>query len=171
MAYEDINIGDVVNIADIDWIVLDKRERAALCLTKDFIYERKIFDNRTNDYENSSIRRELNTNFLQRIIGAVGERSVLNAKIDLTSEDGLDDYGFVVDKVGLLTADMYRVYNRVIERHPINRWWWLATPWSTPHRVYDYSVCCVNVSGTLGCGNCCNDFGVRPFCIFSSSIF
>lgn len=171
MAYSDINVGNVINVAGIEWIVLDKNECGVLCLTKDLIDNRMKFDNRTNNYTNSDIRRELCGNFLRRITDAVGEDALLDMTIDLISNDGLDDYGYVVDKVGLPTYDAYRAYNRVIEKYPVNRWWWLATPWSTPHRGARYTVCCVSSYGALGCSYCNDSIGVRPFCIFSSLIF
>lgn len=166
-----IEIGNVVNIAGIDWIVLDKDENSVLCLTKDFVYENTEFDDNSNNYANSSIRNKLNGEFLDRITTQIGDDSILDTEIDLTSDDGLDDYGKVTDKIGLLTADMYRKYNRLVEKYPVDNWWWLSTAWSTPHRGYLYAVRCVIRSGTLDYLNCFNNSGVRPFCRFVSSIF
>lgn len=171
MAYVDIRVGDVVTIAGIDWIVLEKREYAAFCLTKNLVYERMMFDRNTNNYANSSIRDELNNHFLTRIIDAVGSDALLNVEIDLTSDDGLDDYGVIFEKVGLLTDNMYRRYNRTIERYPVGRWWWLATPYSTTHRGYSCAVRCVDGGGALVNICCGGNGGVRPFCVFKSSIF
>lgn len=172
VAEKPAEVGGVVDVADTEWIVLDKDEEGNLiCLSKDIVYKRTIFDNRSNNYANSSVRKILNDDFLKKIIKKVGKDAILDAEIDLMSDDGLDDYGKVTDKIGLLTADMYRKYNRIIERYPAEDWWWLATPWSTPHRDYGSLVRCVSGVGTLY-GNCCDgDGGVRPFCIFSSSIF
>lgn len=166
-----IEIGNVVNVADVDWIVLDKDENSVLCLTKDFVYENTEFDNSSNNYANSPIRNKLNGEFLNRIISKIGNDSILDTEIDLTSDDGLDDYGKVTDKIGLLTADMYRKYNRIIEKYPVDTWWWLSTAWSTPHRGYYFTVRCVIYDGTLDNRNCSINYGVRPFCRFASSIF
>ena len=166
-----IEIGKTVTVAGNEFIVLDKLENGILCLSKDFVYEDIIFDSDTNNYANSSIRQKLNTEFLKQIADAIGEENIIASEIDLTSDDGLDDYGKVTDKVGLLTADMYRKYNRIIEKYPVDDWWWLATPWSTPHRGYPFSVRCVDDLGAL-CSGVCNDrFGVRPFLIFLPIIF
>lgn len=166
-----IEIGKIKNIGGEEFIILDILKNGVLCLSKDFAYTDTMFDSTSNNYANSSIRKILNTEFLKRIADAVGEENILETEIDLTSDDGLDDYGKVVDKVGLLTADMYRKYNRIIEKYPVNDWWWLSTAWSTPHRGYTYAVRCVNFSGALLILNCSFDYGVRPFLIFSSSIF
>ena len=172
VAEKPAKVGGIVDVADIEWIVLDKDEEGSLiCLAKDFVYTGTQFDSNTNNYANSSIRKKLNDEFLKKITKKIGKDTLLDIEIDLTSDDGLDDYGKVTDKIGLLTADMYRKYNRIIEKYPINKWWWLATPWSTPHRGYSSNVRCVGTLGALN-GSCCySGSGVRPFCIFSSSIF
>lgn len=109
-----------------------------LCLSRNFAYENTKFDNNTNNYAIGKVREMLNTEYLKKIVDAVGEENIVETEIDLMSDDGLDDYGKVTDKVGLLTADMYRKYNRIIEKYPVNDWWWLSTPWSTPHRGYSF---------------------------------
>lgn len=172
VAEKPAEVGGTVDVADIEWIILDKDEEGnLLCLARDFIYKNTQFDSGSNNYANSDIRNELNCDFLKKITKKIGKDALLDVEIDLTSDDGLDDYGKVTDKVGLLTVDMYRKYNRIIEKYPVNDWWWLATPYSTPHRGYSSSVRCVYGDGTLYGRNCYGNYGVRPFCIFSSSIF
>ena len=166
-----IEIGKTKNIGGEEFIILDVLENGVLCLSKDFAYTNTMFDGNSNNYANSSIRKRLNTEYLKKIADAVGEENILETEIDLTSDDGLDDYGKVTDKVGLLTIDMYRKYNRIIEKYPVNDWWWLSTPWSTPHRGYSYTVRCVYLSGALNGDGCDGRSGVRPFLIFSASIF
>ena len=166
-----IEIGTTKNIGGEEFIVLDVLESGVLCLSKDFAYTDTMFDSNSNNYANSSIRKLLNTEYFKKLADAVGEENIIETEIDLTSDDGLDDYGKVTDKVGLLTADMYRKYNRIVEKYPVNDWWWLATPWSTPRRDYRFSVRCVHCNGTMDISNCYVDLGVRPFLIFNPSIF
>ena len=166
-----VEIGKIVNVAGIDHIVLDIFENSVLCLAKDFVYEYTEFDNNSNNYAESALRKKLNTEYLDKLEAAIGAENIIASEIDLTSDDGLDDYSKVNDKVGLLTADMYRKYNRIIEDYPVDDWWWLSTPWSTPHRGCCYSVRVVSGDGTLDSDFCDLVNGVRPFCIFSSSIF
>ena len=166
-----IKIGETREIAGEEFIILDVLENGVLCLSKNFAYENTQFDTKSNNYANSKIRKTLNTEYLKKIADVVGEENIVECEIDLTSDDGLDDYGKVTDKIGLLTADMYRKYNRIIEKYPVDDWWWLSTPWSTPHRGYALSVRCVRRNGSLD-GDCGDDSnGVRPFCIFNPSIF
>ena len=166
-----LEMGTTKNIGGEEFIILDVLDNGVLCLSKDFAYTNTMFDSNSNNYANSSIRKLLNTEYLKKIADAVGEENIIETEIDLTSDDGLDDYGKVIDKVGLLTADMYRKYNRIVEKYPVNGWWWLSTAWSTPHRGYSCSVRCVNGDGTLNFGICVYYGGVRPFCILKSNIF
>ena len=169
--FDDIKVGEIIIVADTDFIVLDKTDDEVVCLTKDFVYTNTQFDSNTNNYVNSSLRKKLNKEFAPKLIDEVGKRGLCDIELNLLSLDGLDEYGTVKDKVGLLTVDMYRKYNRIIEKYSVNDWWWLATPWSTPHRGYSSLVCVVRNNGTVISLNCCYRNGVRPFCIFSSSIF
>lgn len=166
-----VEIGKTVKVAEQEFIVLDIFENGVLCLSRDFAYTNTIFDNNSNNYTSSSIRKTLNTEYLKKIADVIGEENIIETEIDLTSADGLDDYGKVVDKVGLLSADMYRKYNRIIERYPVNDWWWLSTPFSTEHRGYKYAVRCVGHDGALFNYFCDCISGVRPFLIFNPSIF
>lgn len=172
VAEKPAEVGGTVDVADIEWIVLDKDEEGnLLCLARDFVYKNTQFDSDSNNYANSNIRKKLNDDLLKKITKKIGKDALFDIEIDLTSDDGLDDYGKVTDKVGLLTADMYRKYNRIIENYKVDDWWWLATPYSTPHRGYSSYVRCVYRDGTLNNDDCSLNNGVRPFCIFSSSIF
>lgn len=166
-----IKIGEIKEIAGEEFIILDVFENGVLCLSKDFAYHDTMFDDNSNNYANSEIRRTLNAKYFKKIADVVGEENIIECEIDLTSDDGLDDYGKVTDKVGLLTADMYRKYNRIIEKYPVNDWWWLSTPHSTEHRGWKCTVRCVYDGGTLNYDYCCYCYGVRPFLIFNSSIF
>lgn len=166
-----IEIGKTKTIAGEEFIILNILENGVLCLSRNFAYRNTIFDKDSNNYANSGIRKTLNTEYFKKIADVVGEENIIETEIDLTSDDGLDDYGKVTDKVGLLTADMYRKYNRIIEKYPVNDWWWLSTPHSTEHRGWKYTVRCVGGRGALSSSSCYFNYGVRPFLIFNPSIF
>ena len=171
MENTNLEIGSIITVANEEFIILDKFDASVLCLSKNFVYKNTQFDPNTNNYAESNIRKKLNSEYLSKISKVIGEHNIIESKIDLTSDDGLDDYGKVIDKVGLLTADMYRKYNRIIEKFPVDDWWWLSTPWSTPHRGVRFSVRCVDNDGALDYDVCNGDYGVRPFCILKSNIF
>jgi hypothetical protein len=59
----------------------------------------------------------------------------------------------------------------VLDKFPVDLWWWLATAYSTKKHDDDRWVKCVAPSGRVGIGNYHYDCGVRPFCILKSDIF
>ena len=99
----------------------------------------------------------------------LGEDAVIGFDRDLLSLDGQTEYGHCEDKISLLTVDEYRKYRKLLPNMP--KWWWLITPWSTPVNDYNSTLAVVSPSGGFN-GYCYNySLGVRPVCIFSSSIF
>jgi hypothetical protein len=109
--------------------------------------------------------------FAEELAGIVGADNVLLHDVDLTSDDGLKDYGVVKRRVSLLTADMYRQFVDILDEHKIDAWWWLATPYSTPRHEHTIWVKCVSPSGGIDFGSYSDVRGVRPFCILNSNIF
>ena len=100
------------------------------------------------------------------------EENLIEHVVDLTSDDGLDDYECIVEDVSLMTTDMYRCFVRILDKHKIDKWWWLATAWSTPAHDDETWIKCVSPSGGIINGDCCHYYvGVRPFCILKSDIF
>lgn len=170
MSFKEIEVGSVCCINDVEYIILEKNDNSALCLRR-CLLERRVFDEDINNYASSQIKRYLEDEILPSIINCVGECNLYDVELDLTSDDGLDDYGKITSKIGLLTCDMYRKYNRIIERYPVDDYWWTLTPFSTEHRGYSSYVRVVNGDGTLYNNRCYYGYGVRPFCIFSSSVF
>lgn len=165
-----IEIGKIVNVAGKDFIVLDSNNESTLCLAKDFVFTAQ-FDQNSCNYRHSELRDKISGIFLKKIIREIGEENICKIEIDLTSDDGLDDYGKIYAGCGLLTCDMYRKYNRIIEQYPVLGWWWLATPYSTEHRDHSRYVRCVCSFGTFNYFNCDFVIGVRPFVNFKTSIF
>lgn len=90
---------------------------------------------------------------------------------DLTSLDGLDDYGICVDNVSLLTVSEYAKYHKILgvgTKSP--DWWWLITPASTPSNRYSYHTCHVNRDGTVYWDSVEGRNGVRPVITLNSSV-
>ena len=77
--------------------------------------------------------------------------------------------GFWGDKISILTVDEYRKYRKFLPN--MDKWWWLLTPWSTPANDYSTTIAIVSPSGGVIDYSYSDGFGVRPVCIFSSSIF
>ena len=163
-----LKIGDTFELAGTTWKILDITNDGYSCLA-DSIGEME-FDSESNNWANSDLRDYLVTEFLDKLKEEIGEDNILQRERDLLSLDGQTEYGKAYEKVSLLTVDEYRKYRSLIPNTE-DGWWWLITPWSTPCNDYKTGVATVSPSGDVlncYCGNCS---GVRPFCIFSSSIF
>lgn len=165
---EGLGIGDTFELADTTWKILDITGAGYICLA-DSIEDMK-FDSDSNNWENSDLRDYLNEGFLEKIAAEIGLENIVPFERDLLSLDGQTEYGKCEDKVSLLTIDEYRKYRSLIPNTE-DYWWWLASPWSTPCNDYKRTVAVVSSAGSINGRSCDRSIGVRPVCIFSSSIF
>lgn len=165
---EGLGIGDTFELADTTWKILDITSAGYICLA-DSIEDMK-FDSDSNNWENSGLRSYLNGEFFEKMTAEIGLENIVPFERNLLSLDGQTEYGKCEDKVSLLTVDEYRKYRSLIPNTK-DYWWWLVSPWSTPCNDYKRTVTVVSSAGCIN-GNCCYNYdGVRPVCIFLSSIF
>lgn len=162
-------IGKTVEIAGMEWMILDKTEKGYFAVLNGFDGKERVFDSDSNNWISSKLREELNTKFLKKIVEELGEDAVIVFDRDLLSLDGQTEYGHCEDKISLLTVDEYRKYRKLLPNMP--KWWWLITPWSTPVNDCNSTLAVASPSGFIRNNYCRNSDGVRPVCIFSSSIF
>ena len=162
-------IGNKFELLGLTWKVIDITEKGCMCLAEKLEKEMK-FDSSSNDWKTSDLRKYLNEDFYEKLAKEVGEENIVPFERDLLSLDGQTEYGTCEDKVSLLTFDEYRKYRKEIPNTK-DYWWWLITPDSTKCNGDETWVCVVASSGVVDGYSCDDDFGVRPFCIFSSSIF
>lgn len=165
---EGLDIGDTFELADTTWKILDITSAGYICLA-DSIEDMK-FDSNSNNWENSDLRDYLNEGFLEKIAAEIGLENIISFERNLLSLDGQTEYGKCEDKVSLLTVDEYRKYRNLIPNTK-DYWWWLVSPWSTPCNDYKRAVAVVSSAGGIIDSGCGDVDGVRPVCIFSSSIF
>ena len=166
----DLKPKDEFKIGDEVFIVLEQTENGTRVIAKEFAYcDVKFGDN--SDWKVSPIRKTLNNEYFKKIAAIIGEKNILTMDRDLTSLDGLDDYGTCTDKVSLLTSAEYAKYHKIIGlKSDYPDWWYLITPASTPSNDYDRSVCAVSSSGIFCWGGCICSYSVRPFLTLESSI-
>ena len=161
---------DEFKIGDEVFIVLEQSDKGTKVISKEFAYTNKAFGD-CSDWKKSPIRTLLNGDYYNKIAKLIGESNIVPMERNLTSLDGLDDYGFCTDKISLLSTSEYAKYHKILglkSNYP--DWWWTITPDSTPSNDYSRSVCFVCSNGLLNwvsCG-CCG--GVRPFLTLNSSI-
>lgn len=163
--------------AGIQWLVLGHTNSSqglpiVTHIVSTGIVERRAFDEKNrNDLGVSTLLAYLNGEFLERLEDAFGEGAVAEQFIDLTSNDGLKDYGNVKAKVGLLTEEEYRQHRDILPPLGDEGWWWLATPYSTERADYPSLVRRVYSDGALGYYSACYGYvGVRPALYLKSDI-
>lgn len=165
------SVGDIVTIGEHEYIVLEQNDfiGTTSLLMKEFIEDSIEFGD-TADYKTSKVKKLLDK-FALELEKEVGEDNVIGHNIDLTSDDGLKDYGETTAKVSVLTCDLYRKFVYIIDKFKLDKWWWLATAFSTPTHGYEKLVKCVSPRGSFDYFNFSIGIGVRPFCILNSNIF
>ena len=162
--------GDIVKVGEHEFIVLEHREEGTALIRKELLKIDVVFGS-NNNYAGSNVE-VICIEFATELAAIVGEDNLILHTVDLTSDDGLKDYGTVRRKASLLTADMYRRFVQILDGAKLDAWWWLATPYSTPAHESDRWVKCVSPSGcVINDGYIYDDSGVRPFCILKSNIF
>ena len=161
---EKISVGETFKHCGYEFIVLEhlQTDQTVVCF-KDLVKENVEFEE-SNNYDGSNVD-DICCELAEEITDTV------EFTLDLTSDDGLDDYGTVDREVALMTTDMYRKYVRILDKYKPNKWWWLATPWSTSTHDDATYVKCVSPSGRISSNDYFNNIGVRPFCILKSNIF
>lgn len=167
--YQKPEIGKTIEVAGIKWLVLDKLEKGYLVISDDFYEKSRKFDADCNNWDSSDMRQELNTELRRKIEEAVGEGGLLKFTRDLLSMDGQTEYGSCEDYVSIISVDEYRKYRKLLTN--TGEWWWTLTPDSTKCNDDTRWIAVVSPSGGIGSNFYDNSNGVRPVCIFSSSIF
>lgn len=162
-------IGKTIEVAGINWLVLDKLEKGYFAISEDFYGRDRKFDDNCNDWKSSDLRNELNTDLRKKIESELGVDSLVEFERNLLSLDGQAEYGTCRDYVSLISVDEYRKYRKLLPN--TGKWWWTLTPDSTACNDDDTFVRVVSPSGNILNFNYYNSNGVRPVCIFSSSIF
>lgn len=164
----DVEVGDSFNLAGYEFIVLERITGCVAVILKDLWHDEEIFGS-SNKYTGSNVD-ELCEEFEKELSEKCGAEIFIEHTVDLTSDDGLEDYGSITRKVSLLTAEQYRRYVNILDKHKLDDWWWLSTPHSTKTHGNDSWVKCVSPSGRIYDNNYGDYYGVRPFLRFVSSI-
>lgn len=160
----------VINYGGLDCIVLDVEQDKILVLAKESIGNMPFDEGNSNNFPKGTLCKYLNGEFVKKLKANGADISALiPTTIDLTSDDGLKDYGETTQKIFLLTCDMYRKYRSVIPN--LDDWWWLATAYSTESNGYAHCARVVYSDGSLNDdGAYYGSLGVRPAFYLKSSI-
>ena len=160
----------VINYGGLDCIVLDVEQDKILVLAKESIGNMPFDEGNSNNFLKGTLCKYLNGEFIKKLKANGADTSALiPTTIDLTSDDGLKDYGETTQKIFLLTCDMYRKYRSVIPN--LDDWWWLATAYSTESNGYASYARLVYSDGSVSYYYAYyGRLGVRPAFYLKSSI-
>ena len=162
--------GTAFDYAGQSWILLENDDGRALCLSKDIIETRAFDEGNCNNFAVASSKEYLNGAYLDNLLEDVnGPNAFLTTELDLTTDDGLKDYGTCTVTIFLLTVDQYR-RNRDVIPNAVD-WWWLSTAYSTAANGYEHSARYVGTDGTLsGYLASYGNYGLRPACYLDSDL-
>ena len=162
--------GTAFDYAGQSWILLENDDGRALCLSKDIIETRAFDEGNCNNFAVASSKEYLNGAYLDNLLEDVnGPNAFLTTELDLTTDDGLKDYGTCTVTIFLLTVDQYRRNRDVIPN--ADDWWWLSTAFSTKSNGYESLARFVYADGTLRWNRAYyGNYGLRPACNLSSDL-
>lgn len=134
-----------------------------------FTYNRQDPEPNPNDFRSSTLKDDLNDDFLEALdaAGVIRAHQIVEAAWDLSDHDGTNRYGYVTCKIAMLPEPLVRKYYDagLLE---IDDWEWTITP----SAGYAYRVRYVYSDGSLDwdvaySGN----YGVRPALFVDSEIY
>lgn len=133
-----------------------------------FTYNRQDPEPNPNDFRSSTLKDDLNDDFLEALdaAGVIRAHQIVDASWGLSDHDGTNRYGYVTCKVAMLPEPLVRKYYDagLLE---IDDWEWTITPYAG----YAYYVRNVTSDGYLNNSYAWNGFnGVRPALFVDSEI-
>ena len=162
-------VGETFQIGKYEFIRFPEEQGGVAVVMKDCLFCSKYGED--NNFSKSTILEKLQP-VLAEIIDQLGAENVMEFETDLLSLDGSAKHGVLRSKISLPTFDFYRKNVKIFDGYNPDFWWWLATPNSTTDHINDKWIICVSPLGNVSCVYYYDDCrGVRPFLIFSSSIF
>ena len=130
--------GEAFTFDGVRFVKLDESAGAAFVVAEDVMLENIPFEREDaeredhNNYIGSNLEREGTRWLREQHLGTFD--AVVERPIDLTTMDGMTDYGMPLASVRALTIDEYRKYRHLI---PLtDEPYWLATGWTTKRSPY-----------------------------------
>ena len=161
--------GEIFKIGDMEFMKICDENGGTAAVTKNILFRSAFGEN--NNFAESKVLKRLKKEILSKIEAEAGADNVQEFETDLISLDGSTKWGKLKSKISLVTFDFYRKHVKIFDTCKPDTWWWTATPDTTSEHICDDWIVCVSPRGSISF-----DFydyycsGVRPFCIFNSSI-
>lgn len=164
-----IDPGNVIDLGEEEFVVLDHDEGGTLVISKEFMTEDLKFGDNT-DFNGSNVQRVLYEDILPKIEEIIGADNIIPQTIKLTTVDNQNVYEDVTGKIRLLTFDEARKYNPLIVNEELDGYWWTMTPWTSKDR-WKHPITVVSPGGFIYDWGCNDVSGVRPVLYLKSNIF
>lgn len=170
MKAKELRNGQRFKYGGIEWVKLDDAHGGALVLAVNKQADAAFDKNDSNSWATSSLRKDLNAykngHFTAVFLKDVNKEDLIEFERDLTTDDGMTEYGTCKDFVSLYTCNEYRKYRKLIP--DCGAWHWTITGSSL---IYSLRVRSVHSGGSLNddiaySGN----IGVRPLCVLKSNV-
>lgn len=158
---EKLMVGEHFTYEGIEWICLDVIDGNYLAVTAKVWQELPFDVDSHNNWKESSLRRVLNDEFLDKL----NKNHLVTQTSDLIADNGDKSYGTCKDYVTILSCAQYRKYRDIVPHYP--EWMWTLTPWSC-YSGDGNNVRYVSPTGNIDYYNAYDSYGVAPACIFSS---
>lgn len=157
MKIKDVKNGCKFKFGKIEFVKLNNTHSGCLCLATDVLFRDCFEEDDKNNWATSTLRQKL-----MEVIGDYIDTSALVPfDRDLTTDDGMTDYGHCTDTVSLLTCDEYRKYRKLITNCGESHWTLTADS-----LIYSSYVRYVDSDGSLDNNDAYfGDNGVRPLCV------
>lgn len=156
-----LNIGEHFIYNGIEFICLDIIDGNYLAMTAKPWAEIPFDVDNHNDWRKSSLRRVLNSEFLDLL----DRDHLIKQTSDLIADNGDRAYGTSEDYVTILSCDQYRKYRDLVPL--FDEWMWTLTPWTCSTSTSNY-VRNVSTTGYVSYNYARISYGVAPACLFSS---
>lgn len=159
---KNLNPGDRFGYGMKSAIVLDKMDDGILCMVVDEIYQCEFDKDNNNNFAASTLKTKLNTSYLEQWIDeGANIDDFVEMEVDLTADDGLDDYGTCKCYLAPRTCDQHRKHRKLIPNN--NHWEWTATPYSIESKGENLPARIVSSDGIVyECNTSCASVSVRP---------
>lgn len=172
-----VPLGGTFTLDGVRFVKLAGDREAVFVLTEDIPADMGYVQ-----FEDDDATREDHNNFNGSLVQKEIERwvrdkhkpifdAVVERPIDLTTMDGMTDYGCPLTVARILTIDEYRQHRRFIPL--VDKPYWLATGWTTASSPYSGTTDAyyIGTDGTVHGNYACNTyFAPRPALYLKSSI-
>lgn len=156
-----LNPGEYFIYKGIEWVCLDIIDSNYLAITAQVWQELPFDIDNLNNWKNSSLRRVLNDEFLDKL----NVNHLVLQTSDMIADNGDGRYGTCREYVTILSCDQYRKYRDIVPF--FEEGMWTLTPWSCEPSELNF-VRYVDTEGNMDDYFANHEYGVAPVCLFSS---